>query len=543
MSARTLFTATLLRLRLLARGERRRATRSFRVAPEIIDAQVLEVVKQIKQSAPINCLSAIVLAWIFFDIEHNVPLLFSCGMLIALTVSSLFYLPHMPFCRIRFRDAAHRRHILHLYAVATGVVWSIMMVVPLLTAAGDARIYLFCVLVAATCVGGLILAILPLAATLYSSIMAAALAFAFALQPIEIPAAIYVADLVYAGMLTRVFFDLGNLFVGQLTSAADLAQAERIKREEQRSEIERRASERLLAEQERQQALSAEQEANRLNMLRLADAFEASILAVVQSLGGAVGNLQASSTQLHEIGRDASAKATTASQRATSATLAVAGVAEASRQMVQAVGHVSAQVSDQVRATATARASAEETRRALEELATSADDIASVATFIQDIAASTNLLALNATIEAARAGDAGRGFAVVAQEVKSLANQTGSAIGRIGETVTAIQARVAGALAAVERASAQVDAVSRGAEAIAEAVTQQRQASDHIGHNAAEAAEDAETVHSNIAQLADRARETDDLTDLMRTLARTLDDQSRALTQAAGDFVSRLRAA
>jgi methyl-accepting chemotaxis protein len=76
-----------------------------------------------------------------------------------------------------------------------------------------------------------------------------------------------------------------------------------------------------------------------------------------------------------------------------------------------------------------------------------------------------------------------------------------------------------------------------------EAVTQQRQASDHIGHNAAEAAEDAETVHSNIAQLADRARETDDLTDLMRTLARTLDDQSRALTQAAGDFVSRLRAA
>jgi methyl-accepting chemotaxis protein len=543
MSARTLFTATLLRLRLIARDEKRRATRSFRVAPEIIDAQVLEVVKQLKQAAPINCLCAVVLAWILFDIEHNIPLLFSCAALFLLTLSSLFYLPHMPFCRVRYTRAEDRRSVIHIYSLVTGGVWATMLVVPLLTAGDTDRIYLFCVMVAAMCVGGLILAMLPLAATLYTGTMAVALAVAFALQPIEIPTALYFADLLYTGMLTRVFFDLGNLFVGQLTATADLARAERVKREEQRAEMEARSAERLAGERERQEALAAEQEANRLNMLRLADAFEASVLAVAQSLGGAVGNLQASSTQLHEIGRDASAKATTASQRATSATLAVAGVAEASRQMVQAVGHVSAQVSDQVRATATARASAEETRRALEELATSADDIASVATFIQDIAASTNLLALNATIEAARAGDAGRGFAVVAQEVKSLANQTGSAIGRIGETVTAIQARVAGALAAVERASAQVDAVSRGAEAIAEAVTQQRQASDHIGHNAAEAAEDAETVHSNIAQLADRARETDDLTDLMRTLARTLEDQSRALTQAAGDFVSRLRAA
>jgi phage host-nuclease inhibitor protein Gam len=74
-------------------------------------------------------------------------------------------------------------------------------------------------------------------------------------------------------------------------------------------------------------------------------------------------------------------------------------------------------------------------------------------------------------------------------------------------------------------------------------VTQQRQASDHIGRNAVEAAEDAENVHSNIAQLADRARETDTLTDSMRELAATLDGQSRALTRAAGDFLGRLRAA
>jgi methyl-accepting chemotaxis protein len=218
--------------------------------------------------------------------------------------------------------------------------------------------------------------------------------------------------------------------------------------------------------------LAAEQQANQAHLLKLAETFEANVVAVARSLETAVGNLQQSSAALHEIGRDANTKAATASGRATSATLAVAGVAEASKQMIAAVDHVSDRVAQQVRASATARASADETRRTLNELAVSAEDIASVATLIHDIAASTNLLALNATIEAARAGEAGRGFAVVAQEVKSLATQTGAAIGRIGATTDAIRARVQGALSAVEKAAVEVETVSQGAEAIAEAVTQ-----------------------------------------------------------------------
>jgi methyl-accepting chemotaxis protein len=532
----------MTRLRLAMRTERRRVTRHLHASPAIARAQIDEVVRQIEQTAPVNCVAAFAIAYLYSGTGHA-ALFLSCAALLVATIGGLFALPRTRYSRVRYRSATTEWRAVHIYAALTGIVWSGIMGVPLLTAAESDRIYLFCTLVAAMSMGGLVLAMLPLAALLYTTIMGATLALTLWLQPTPVPLGMYCADLLFILMLGRVFFDLANLLVIQLQSAEQLSAAERAKRDEERAQIERRAADRLAAGHEREQARAQEQQRHHDELLRLAQQFEANVMAVARSLETAVGDLQGSSATLHEIGRDANAKASAASERATGATLAVAGVAEASKQMVAAVEHVSAQVSEQVRASATARASADETRRTLEELAASAEDIASVATFIQDIAAGTNLLALNATIEAARAGEAGRGFAVVANEVKNLATQTGAAIGRIGATTAAIQSRVADALAAVEKTAAQVESVSDGANAIAEAVTQQRQASDHIGRNAVEAAEDAENVHSNIAQLADRARETDTMTDSMRELAATLDGQSRALTRAAGDFLGRLRAA
>jgi methyl-accepting chemotaxis protein len=432
---------------------------------------------------------------------------------------------------------------MHAHALLSGLAWSAIIGIPILTSGLEARTYLFCTMVAAMCVGGLVLAMLPLAATIYTVTLGAALAYAFAQQEIAIPGAMYVADLLLIVMLARVFFDLSGLFIGQLQSAKDLATAEQAKRDADHADIDRRAAERVAAEQDREAARGQEQLRHREDLLRLAAAFEAQVLAVAGQLGDAVEHLQVSSSTLRDIGRETSGKAAAVSDRATGASRAVSGVASASEQMIDAVEHVAARVTEQVQASAKARSLTGETRTALAELATSAEDIASVATFIRDIAASTNLLALNATIEAARAGEAGRGFAVVAHEVKSLANQTGAATGRIGAMTDAIQARVAGALAAVDKATAQVDVVSERAEAIAEAVTQQRHASDHIGRNASEAAADAEDVQTNIAGLAERARETGTLTDSMRDLAGTLDAQSRALTRASCDFLAQLRAA
>lgn len=543
MRARRRFFRLWVKARIAVRAEQRRATRSLRVGPEVARAQVHQVTRQLLQSTPVNVAAAVLVAWLFADIPYRVPLFLSCAALMVLTLGALVVLPDMPLQRVVYRDVYHERRALYCHSLATGGAWAGMMLAPLLATSDIDRAYILAAMTAVMCVGGLMLAIVPVAAALYTAILSIAMITGYIFLPQGTPWGMYAATILYLFMLCRIFFDLGNLFVGQIDATAELARAEGAKRAVERREIERRAAERVQAEEERRQALAAEQQANRAYLIKLAQAFEASVIAVARGLESAVGDVRNASAQLHDIGRDADARASTASDRATSASRAVAGVAIASGEMIQAVGHVSDRVAEQVEATVTARASAAETRRTLEELAASAEDIAQVATFIQDLAANTNLLALNATIEAARAGEAGRGFAVVATEVKNLATQTGAAIERIGATTAAIRGRVADAMTAVEKAADQVESVSLRAAAIAEAVMQQRQASDTIGRNASDAADDAEDVHDNIAQVAQRARETGDLTHAMRDLAQSLDSQSRALTQAADDFLSRLRAA
>lgn len=76
---------------------------------------------------------------------------------------------------------------------------------------------------------------------------------------------------------------------------------------------------------------------------------------------------------------------------------------------------------------------------------------------INQISKQTNLLSLNASIEAARAGEAGRGFAVVAEEIRALADNSGSAASEIRHKVENIMAQTMSTVQSAKEAEQMVD--------------------------------------------------------------------------------------
>jgi methyl-accepting chemotaxis protein len=99
----------------------------------------------------------------------------------------------------------------------------------------------------------------------------------------------------------------------------------------------------------------------------------------------------------------------------------------------------------------------------IDALGTKSEQIKSIVKTVQEISDQTNLLALNAAIEAARAGEAGRGFAVVADEVRKLAEKTGTATQEIELVVNEINS---GTSDAVNEMTSTVEMVKTGSEMV-----------------------------------------------------------------------------
>jgi methyl-accepting chemotaxis protein len=109
----------------------------------------------------------------------------------------------------------------------------------------------------------------------------------------------------------------------------------------------------------------------------------------------------------------------------------------------------------------------EEVSAAMQETERASKNIEEIVEIISSIASETDLLAMNAAIEAAHAGEIGKGFAIVADEIRNLAETSGSNAKMINEILKDLSSRIVKI----------VDLVNRSAQALVNILKDARETS------------------------------------------------------------------
>ncbi|WHO40011.1 methyl-accepting chemotaxis protein [Sphingobium sp. AP49] len=358
-----------------------------------------------------------------------------------------------------------------------------------------------------------------------------------------------VAVVLQGTILAYLSIKLQALLLGQDAHVADVA---RLARE---AEAGRGVAESAMDAQRqadaRESQLRTERELEKGRMMRerraetlaLVGAFRQSVAGIVGAVSAATTELEESAVLLNDLARNASL--------GTGETMAAAGQSSASaavlarriEQLSESISAIAAAAGQQASLGGEAQRVSAAGHEAVQQLEGRTSSITSFADSITEIAARTNLLALNATIEAARAGDVGRGFAVVAGEVKQLANQTASATGEIQSLAWAARQGAGVAQEALSEVAGSVEELARAAHAIQLAVADQRDATAAIGQSARDTARDANHMAEKMANVADVARSTENLSGRVSSAATGLSRTAQELQRATDLFVAQLEAA